>query len=193
MQKIAGGFEPVGKRPALMSDAKLRVLHGIVTDGDLRRENVVVWFRFNHEIDEAHRYLKSKRVAVDYIHGAKPGGKPIRSKLQDRFQRGKIRVLLMQEALGQFGWDLSRANTAIYYSNSYEFEDRRQSEDRIIHPLKKTPVQYIDLETEDSIDEDVVDSLRAKDRTSRVFTRDIAARVAKQLARFSALSRGSAL
>jgi len=57
---------------------------------------------------------------------------------------------------------VASADTAIYYSNYYSFEMRTQSEDRIIHPLKQTPLLYVDLVTENTIDEDVVEILQTK-------------------------------
>lgn len=180
LQKIAGGFTPTGE-PELMSDAKLKALRELVLE-EFPRQSLVVWFAFNHEIDAAFEMLKKiKRVTVEKCYGDTPMKE--RPKIQERFQTGKTRVLLIQEALGQFGWRLDKSSTVIYYSNSYEYEDRAQSEDRVIHVKKTEPILYIDLVTLESTDEDLVDALRDKKSNARTFARDLASRLTSRLKR----------
>lgn len=168
MQRVAGGFHPTDH--TMISDAKIRLAEELIM-GDFRKEPVVVWFRFNEEIEALHHWLqkRNKKLTVEYVHGAMKDSKRVRVKAQHRFQDGTTRVLLLQVALGKFGWDLSRSSTALYYSNSYEFEDRSQSEDRLIHLKKKTDCLYLDLVTLGTPDEDVVDALSSKRMTSRLF------------------------
>lgn len=180
LQRIAGGFTPTGK-PEIMSDAKLKALRELIME-EFPQKSIVVWFAYNHEIDAAHEMLsKIKRLTVEKCYGATPMKQ--RPKIQERFQSGTTRVLLIQVALGQFGWRLDRSSTVIYYSNSYEFEDRAQSEDRVIHVKKTEPCLYIDLVTLESTDEDVVDALRDKRGNARAFARDLAARLLSRLKR----------
>jgi hypothetical protein len=181
MRTVAGGFSPESKE--LMSDAKPRALRELVTE-EFKGKSVVVWFAYNHEIDYCFEILSRVRgLSVEYCHGAV--SKKERPKIQARFQAGTTRVLLIQEALGQFGWRLDRANVEIYYSNNYEFEDRSQSEDRLIHPKKTDPERVIDLVTLGTADEDVVDTLREKKLNARsiTFTRLLTARLNERLMR----------
>ena len=83
--------------------------------------------------------------------------------------RGKIQVLAFQVRTGQFGLDLAKASTSIYYSNAYDGELRGQSEDRLIKVTKTKPCLYIDLVTEGSADEHVVKLLKDKRLKSRYF------------------------
>lgn len=169
MQRLAGGFHPVD-RHRMISDAKVRLAEELVVD-EFRKESVVVWFRFNEEIEALHRWLtkRHKKLTVEYVHGAMKDSKRLRSKVQNRFQDGTTRVILLQVALGKFGWNLSASSTALYYSNSYEFEDRSQSEDRLIHLNKRRDCLYLDLVTLGTPDEDVVDALSTKRLTARLF------------------------
>ena len=50
----------------------------------------------------------------------------------------------------------------VYYANDFNLETRIQSEDRAHRIGQKNPVTYIDLITEDSIDEKIVEALRQK-------------------------------
>ena len=59
------------------------------------------------------------------------------------------------------GINLSAADTAIYFSNSWALQDRLQSEDRILSPENNT-LLYIDLITKNTIDEDIMLALQDK-------------------------------
>lgn len=168
LQRLAGGWHPTLDPPELLSDAKLQALRTLCA----AEAPCVVWFRFNHEIESAYAFLKKQepRLRCAYVHGEVPNSKEYRIEVQEAFQAGKLDVVLLQVKLGRFGWNLSRANTAIYYSNTYEFEDRSQSEDRIIHLTKKDPCYYIDLVTEGSMDEEVVEAVSEKRMTARLFS-----------------------
>ena len=70
---------------------------------------------------------------------------------------------------------LTEANTVIYYANDFNLETRIQSEDRCHRIGQKNPVTYIDLITNDTIDETIVKALRNKI--------DLGAKVLKEEAR----------
>lgn len=156
MSRIAGGFTPDG---AARWDGKIKELVALLK-GELLKEQVVVWFRFNAEIAATFKALRGYGIPCELITGAVATKK--RKLLRTKFDAGKFRVLLMQKKVGKFGLDLSCASTAIYYSNSYDLEDRVQSEDRILHPKKREPLLYVDLITKKSIDEVVVETLMDK-------------------------------
>jgi SNF2 family DNA or RNA helicase len=163
LARVAGGFTPDSK---LISDGKINELYYLLT-GELKNESVLVWFRFNSEIKAVHQYLTSKDIRSDSITGE---DFPIqrRNKVQ-AFKEKKLDVLLLQIKCGKFGLDLSEADTSIYFSNSYDCEDRAQSEDRIINPLKKRPLLYLDLVTRNSVDEDVLFALKGKQYSTSLF------------------------
>lgn len=181
MMKIAGGFD---NRNRLICRGKIDLLTDCLMD-EWGGESVVVWFHFNHEIDAVYEHLTGLKRGpkVERLHGKLTLGRP---QIQDRFQTGKTRVLLMQEAIGKFGWDLSRANTAIYFSNSYDLEARNQSEDRIIHPEKRDLCTYVDLVTRDSTDVDITSTLAAKNRNAKSFHSSLASKLNARLRRITA-------
>jgi SNF2 family DNA or RNA helicase len=57
---------------------------------------------------------------------------------------------------------LTEANLVVYYANSYSLEERIQSEDRCHRIGQKNNVTYIDLISEGTIDERIVETLRNK-------------------------------
>lgn len=163
LSRLAGGFSPEGEQLSIM---KLRELVDLLK-GELANESVVVWFKHNQELRKARGLLGLEGIPASFIVGRTPLEK--RALRIRKFRRKDIRVLLLQIKCGKVGLDLSVADTAIYYSNRYDAEDRVQSEDRIIHPLKKAPVLYIDLVTKNTVDETVLQILREKKAVSRRF------------------------
>jgi SNF2 family DNA or RNA helicase len=128
--------------------------------GELVREQVVVWFAFNRELARVWQALKKAGVEATWVAGEV--GMDERRRRAGLFQEGKRRVMLAQIKCARMGVDLSAADTEIYFSNSWSFEDRKQSEDRIEHPNKKATLLVIDLVTEGTVDEDVVETMKER-------------------------------
>jgi SNF2 family DNA or RNA helicase len=61
--------------------------------------------------------------------------------------------------VGGRGLTLTAANTVVYYSNDFNLDTRIQSEDRCHRIGQKNSVTYIDLISENTIDERIVKSL----------------------------------
>jgi len=159
MARLAGGYVD-GKK---WFEGKFEELRSLLL-GELKEEQVVVWFRFNSEIHHALKSYGSLGKDFAFIDGTV--AEDDRAVVRKNFMEKRIRVLFLQSKVGMFGLDLSCASTAIYFSNNYSSEIRTQSEDRIEHPLKKEPLLIIDLVTEGSLDEDAVKALRRKKKES---------------------------
>lgn len=170
LARIAGGFSPDRENPELLSNAKTQELLNLMK-GELRKEQVVVWFRFNEELEHVAMVLNAHHISTRSVTGATP--RLDRKKIRNQFKAGKFKVLCVQVRLGRFGWDLSAASTAIYYSNAYDWEFRSQSQERIVHPTKKRPLLYLDLVTRGTLDEVVVRMLREKRSNSTSFMRQL--------------------
>jgi SNF2 family DNA or RNA helicase len=165
LARLAGGFDP---ELNLISGRKFVELLSIVKD-ERPNEQIVVWFRFNKELQYTKRLLRSKKVSCDIIQGKTDKAK--RPIIQKRFHESKFRILLMQVKVGQYGLNLSCANTAIYFSNAWDHEIRSQSQERIEHMGKHVPLLFIDLITRHSIDEAVLEALQDKKAESKSFLR----------------------
>lgn len=163
LARLAGGFDPEQR---MVSSTKMRELRSLLL-GELKEEQVVVWFRFNRELEVASAWLENAGITHTWMTGETKLAQ--RHELRLAFNKRKYRVLLMQIKIGRVGLDFSGASTAIYYSTGYDNEDRSQSEDRIIHPKKKEPLLYIDLVTAGSIDEEISQVMRDKRFSSRFF------------------------
>ena len=154
LRQLCGGFTPSGHTWSGKLDELFDLLRG-----ELRNEQVVVWFAYNREIEAAWNMLCDvDRVA--YVSGPVPVDQ--REEHVQAFQKGTVRVLLAQQAVAQYGMDLSCADTAIYYSRHASGQMNTQSRDRIVHPRKTWPLLQIDIMVKDTVDEDVHDLVAVK-------------------------------
>lgn len=139
--------------------AKLEALMEILEDRE--QEKTIIWCRFIEDIrriqDEITRKLgEGKAVAV---HG-KIDADSQQGNL-DTFRRTSVPFLICNEVAAE-GLTLTVADTAIYYSNTFNFAKRFQSEDRI-HRISQTKVTFFtDLLTHDTVDERVYNVLKQK-------------------------------
>ncbi len=132
--------------------------------GELKDEPVVIWFAFNAEIDAAREYL-SPDPRLGYAYGRHTPQE--RRELFASFQKGDVRVLLLQVKIAQYGLDLSRASTAIYFSSPVSRMDRVQTEARIATArpgAEGRPLLFIDFVTARTVDTDVLALLRRKEK-----------------------------
>jgi SNF2-related domain len=91
------------------------------------------------------------------------------TSLDDRLEaRGRIqsdalcRFIVSNQSIGKFGNTWTACNLVIYYANSFDNEDRQQSEDRA-HRIGQTKfVTYIDLRAKGTLDERLIKVLRKK-------------------------------
>lgn len=166
LARLAGGFSP--ENASLVFDSKSAEILNLLT-GELSGEPVVLWFRFNDELNYMSNLLKSRGFTVGNIYGDVDYSE--RDKVVRAFQSKQLQYVCCQMKCAKMGMDLSVADTAIYYSTGWSLEDRMQTEDRIIHPTKTTPQLIIDIVTQGTVDEDVVYALSDKSCNANTFLR----------------------
>ncbi len=148
LHQMAGGF-PAKKE--YRCEHKLAEIKELLNE-DLHNEKVVIWCKYTNEIEELEKYLSIKHIVAKIDGSISQKDRP---KIIDEFNKGITQVLICQIKTAAMGIDLSGSDTAIYYSNTFSSLERMQSEDRIIHPAKTSPLLFIDLITKATIDEDL--------------------------------------
>ena len=122
-------------------------------------QQVVIWARFNEEIEMIEERLKEEgRNPVAFY-----GKTSYKDKLANReaFREGEATDFIGNPAAGGKGLnDLIGAQYVIYYSNDYSAENRQQSEDRNHRSGTKGSTVYVDLIMKNTIDEEVLAVLR---------------------------------
>lgn len=162
--RLAGGFSPGKIYPCW----KYPEVHRIITE-EFPGEPIVVWFAYNPEINRMKSWLESKGIKCSVLYGE--SSRKVRKEEIRKFRSGETTVFLGQVACGKFGLDLSISDVEIYFSCPYSYEGRRQSEERIIHPTKKRDTLVLDLVSECSVDESVMDTLRDRKSSATYFLR----------------------
>ena len=124
----------------------------------------IIWSRFRHDIKSIVAMLQKKygeHSAAGYFGDT---GDEERNDIVRDFQdpRHPLRFFVGNPATAGYGLTLTEANLVVYYANDFNLETRIQSEDRAHRIGQKNPVTYIDLISEGSIDERIVQSLRTK-------------------------------
>jgi len=84
----------------------------------------------------------------------------------DAFQSRRARAFVAVASSGGIGLTLTAATTVIYYSQSYDLDERLQSEDRAHRKGTTKNVVYIDLVAEETIDEEISRSLQSKNEVA---------------------------
>ena len=143
----------------------------IETIEDLPKDcKVIIWCKYTHEIDMIAQVLEGYGNEVAKLYGRMTVKQ--RERELDRF-RGKADFLIANKRCGAFGLNLQHANYAIYYSNDFSWDSRRQSEDRIHRVGQNRNVHIIDFICENTIDERIYDSLMKKESLVDSFRREI--------------------
>jgi len=141
------------------------------TVGDLPKDSkAIIWCKYTHEIDMIAQVLEGYGNEVAKLYGRMTVKQ--RERELDRF-RGKADFLIANKRCGAFGLNLQHANYAIYYSNDFSWDSRRQSEDRIHRVGQNRNVHIIDFICENTIDERIYDSLMKKESLVDSFRREI--------------------
>lgn len=161
LRRLLGGY--INDR--LVFKGKLLLLKELLSES-LSGEQVIIWCSFIDEI----KLLLQEIPNSDVIYGNVK--QKVRQRRINLFNQGKIRVLIIQPETMKFGADLSGSDISIYYSTPLSLETRLQSEDRIVRTDKES-VLIIDLIVDNTIDEDIIDSLLKKEGRSKMMEKTI--------------------
>ncbi len=161
LQQVTAGFLPNddGQLVQLFDSPKdnprLKCLKDTLEDIE---GSVIIWCRFVEEIKQVSDMLGDD--CVTYYGDISTDQ---RSENKRLFMEGQKRYFVGNAQTGGIGLNLTIAATVIYYSNTFSYGNRAQSEDRA-HRIGQTSdkVTYIDLEAEGTVDEKIVGALVAK-------------------------------
>lgn len=162
MKQVTSGFIHIDGVPVLIeseqaSSPRMELFKEVLEDLD---GPFIVWAMFEEEINQIMAALKTAGIEASSYYGKTSDS--AREQAIDDFQSGRIQAFVGHAAAAGIGLTLTAAETAIYYSCSYDNELRKQSEDRCHRIGTKHTVVYIDLIAENSIDEAIVTSLATK-------------------------------
>jgi len=173
LQQIAGGHLPHATGTYPLECSKLAWITQMARDvllGD-RTIRVIVWCRFNDEVYRVAQQLKEELGGSSVIAATGDMGISMDAKrsFNSRDESG-IQVIVAQLSYLFSGHNLQAADINVYFSNSYDYIVRAQSEDRSHRQGRDRPVRYIDLIAVGTEDENIIRSLDLKGRTAALLT-----------------------
>ena len=139
---------------------KLHALADIIEEADGK---IIIWATYIYNIESIIKFLEEKygKQSVVANYGSVDTLK--RAQAMKRFQEDPTcRFFVGNPSTGGFGLTLTQAKNVIYFSNSFNFEVRKQSEDRAHRSGLQHQVLYTDLICKGTIDERIISSLSNK-------------------------------
>lgn len=144
--------------PVEVGDEKLKDLLHVIEEGPGK---TIIWAEFRHEITRIKKALDDLDRRVVIIQGDQSSAE--RKESIDSFEGPNgAEFIIIQNDTGSEGITLNAANTVIFFTNSWKFRTRKQSEDRCHRIGQTKSVTYIDLLVEKSIDITIYNAVKAK-------------------------------
>lgn len=171
LQEIASGFLNWKGKLYEFDNKRPEMLLELVRD--LRGEKIVVFCKFQHDMDQIRKALMSEfgEGSVASFDGRDNERK--RYAAIDQF-KGSARFLVVTQATGGHGLNLQDAcHYAIFYNNGFKYSERLQAEDRIHRIGQTRKPTYIDLFCSCGIERRIDEALRKKGDTVREFRREV--------------------
>lgn len=122
----------------------------------------IIWCPWRAPLDKIVRTLTNEFgvASVAQFHG---GNVRTRGEEETRFLSDpECLYMVATQGAGMRGNTWVVADLVVYYANNYDLEQRDQSEDRAHRVGQRRQVTYVDLITQDTIENKVVQSLRKK-------------------------------
>lgn len=166
LQQVTCGYavDDLGEVRAFPENPRLKLLAEVIEDLD---GQAIIFARFRHDVSAICALLGADAVRYD-------GETSEDERLAARraFQAGTTRFFVGNPAAAGVGLTLTAASTVIYFSNSFNLEDRLQSEDRAHRIGQTRAVTYIDLVANGTVDTRIVSTLRKKLDVASLVTGD---------------------
>jgi SNF2 family DNA or RNA helicase len=165
LQQVISGYLPTEDNTfEVFSNDRIEQMLEIINQ---REGQAVIWARFTQDILRIMEVLNKEYgngSAVAY-YGGNVNSRDDSIKL---FLANNARFFVSNQAAGSTGLNLhtSGCQTVIYFSNSFNYIERVQSEDRTHRLGTKTTVTYFDLVADKSIDKHILTNLRNKKSVS---------------------------
>jgi len=163
MTKVEGQKTPdVEMLMAPKSNPKIREMLRILEELD-HSKKVIIWTKYRRENLMVADILRENfgPETVSEFHGGLTGDQ--RQDNMKWFKRHDgTRFFVATLQTGSVGLTLNESDLVIYFSNSFKFTDRIQSEDRNHRIGQKNSVLYIDLLIENSVEEQIRQAIKDK-------------------------------
>ena len=158
LHQVCNGFTKDDEGKILnLHELKLKALEEIIEETDGK---IIIWANYLWNIHQINHFLKVRYGEESTVSIFGEVNVEDRKKAVERIQTDeKTRFMVGNPTTGGFGLTLTACNTVIYFSNNYNLEVRKQSEDRAHRIGQKGSVVYIDIVARNTLDEAIMKSL----------------------------------
>ncbi len=131
---------------------------------------VIIWSRFRHDIIKITEKLKQTYGSDTVVNYFGDTSMKDRQEAIEKFQnlKSNVKFFISNPQTGGMGITLHAAANVIYYSNDFNLESRKQSEDRAHRVGQHKPVLYVDLMCPKTVDVHIVKTLLSKNKLANI-------------------------
>lgn len=171
MRQICSGYCPTDQGEVLNIEHKrLETLMDCIEEIDGK---IIIWAYFIQDIKNIAAALKKEYGDETVVTYFGETSLEDRSEAIDKFENNPdCRFFVANPKVGGMGITLNAAKYAIFYNVDYNLEDRMQAEARNYRIGQKEHIFYIDIIAQDTIEEDIVQSLVNKYEIATEVLRD---------------------
>jgi SNF2 family DNA or RNA helicase len=127
---------------------------------------LLVAVQFQHEVERIRAYLNLSEAELPYLGGGVSINES--NRIVDAWNAGKLPVLLAHPTSVAHGLNLQAGGNAVcWYSLTWNLEEFDQFNARVYRQGQTKPVTFHYIIATDTIDDNVLTALRAKDRTQK--------------------------
>ncbi len=125
---------------------------------------VIIWSLYRFNIVQVKKAIQEKFGAETLVEFWGDTSTEDRREATKSFEdpASKVRFMLSNPATGKFGSTWIQGTTVVYFTNSYDWEHREQSEARSHRIGQCRPVLYIDLRCRKTVDDRILKVLKEK-------------------------------
>jgi len=170
LRQITGGAVYGTEGAAGLHDAKLEALADLIEEQE--GQPLLVAVQFAHEVERIREYLGDKDKTIPYLGG----GVSINhsNAIVDAWNAGRVPVLLAHPTSVAHGLNLqSGGNAVCWFSLTWNLEEFDQFNARVYRQGQTKPVTFHYIIANDTIDDNVLTALRAKDRTQKALMQSL--------------------
>ena len=131
---------------------------------------VIIWSRFRHDIIKITEKLKQTYGSDTVVNYFGDTSMKDRQDAIEKFQnlKSNVKFFISNPQTGGMGITLHAGANVIYYSNDFNLESRKQSEDRAHRVGQHKPVLYVDLMCPKTVDVHIVKTLLSKNKLANI-------------------------
>jgi SNF2 family DNA or RNA helicase len=178
-QQVIGGtfpFEEDGEyhtKPITGKNPKIEAMLEYIRDIP-KNAKVIIWARFVPEIQYIADALELEFGPDSYrtFYGSTSSDDRKQNTL-DFQNKPEVRFMVSNQTVGGYGQTWTAATFVVYYSNTFSYEDRYQSEDRAHRKGQENYVTYQDIEMSVQQDQMILRAIRKKKDLAKIVEEEL--------------------